>query len=56
MRRGTLVYTDLESTNGSRVNGTPIEEVVLGVGDRIEVGDTLLVVEAVETFEGPGAH
>ena len=56
VRRGTLVYTDLQSTNGSRVNGTPIEEVVLGVGDRIELGDTLLVVEAVETFEGPGAH
>jgi hypothetical protein len=49
VRRGTLVYTDLQSTNGSRVNGTPVEEVVLGVGDRIEVGDTLLVIEAVET-------
>ena len=56
VRRGTLVYTDLQSTNGSRVNGTPIEEVVLGVGDRIELGDALLVVEAVETIEGPGAH
>jgi pSer/pThr/pTyr-binding forkhead associated (FHA) protein len=49
VRRGTLVYTDLGSTNGSRVNGTPVDEVVLGVGDRIEVGDTLLVIEAVET-------
>jgi hypothetical protein len=49
VRRGTLVYTDLQSTNGSRVNGTPVDEVVLGVGDRIEVGDTLLVIEAVET-------
>ena len=56
MRRGTLVYTDLQSTNGSRVNGTTVEEVVLGVGDRIELGDTLLIVEAVETIEGPGAH
>ena len=49
VRRGTLVYTDLQSTNGSRVNGTSVDEVVLGVGDRIEVGDTLLVIEAVET-------
>ena len=49
VRRGTLVYTDLQSTNGSRVNGTPVDEVVLGVGDRIEVGDTLLVIEAVGT-------
>ena len=40
-RRGTLVYTDLGSTNGSRVNGVPVTEVVLGVGDRIEVGDTV---------------
>ena len=44
-RRGTLVYTDLGSTNGSRVNGVAIAEVVLGAGDRLEVGDTVLVVE-----------
>lgn len=47
-RRGTLVYTDLGSTNGSRVNGEPVTEVVLGVGDRLQVGDTTLVVEADE--------
>jgi hypothetical protein len=46
-RRGTLVFTDLRSTNGSRVNGTRVEEVVLGEGDRIEIGDTVLVVESV---------
>ena len=44
-RRGTLVYSDLGSTIGSRVNGVPVTEVVLGVGDRLEVGDTSLVVE-----------
>jgi len=44
-RRGTLVYTDLGSTNGSRVNGVLVSEVVLGAGDRLEVGDTTLVVE-----------
>jgi pSer/pThr/pTyr-binding forkhead associated (FHA) protein len=44
-RRGTLVYTDLGSTNGSRVNGVPVGELVLGAGDRIEVGDTVIVVE-----------
>jgi hypothetical protein len=47
-RRGTLVFTDLGSTNGSRVNGNPVGEVVLGVGDRVEIGDSLLVVEAFE--------
>jgi hypothetical protein len=44
-RRGTLVYVDLGSTNGSKVNGEPVSEVVLGVGDRLEVGDTTLVLE-----------
>jgi hypothetical protein len=44
-RRGTLVYTDLGSTNGSRVNGVAVGELVLGVGDRIELGDTTIVVE-----------
>jgi hypothetical protein len=46
-RRGALVYTDLESTNGSFVNGHAVREVVLGEGDRIQVGDTVLVVESV---------
>jgi hypothetical protein len=44
-RRGTLVYTDLGSTNGSRVNGAAVGELVLGAGDHIELGDTVLVVE-----------
>jgi hypothetical protein len=44
-RRGTLVYADLGSTNGSRVNGVQVGELVLGAGDRIEVGDTVIVVE-----------
>jgi hypothetical protein len=44
-RRGTLVYVDLGSTNGSKVNGEPVTEVVLGVGDELQVGDTTLVLE-----------
>ena len=44
-RRGTLVYADLGSTNGSRVNGVQVGELVLGAGDRIELGDTVIVVE-----------
>jgi hypothetical protein len=46
-RHGTLVFTDLRSTNGSRVNGARVAEVALGEGDRIEIGDTVLVVESV---------
>jgi hypothetical protein len=46
-RRGMLVLTDLESANGSRVNGVAISEVALGAGDRIEIGTTIFVVESV---------
>lgn len=44
-RHGTLVYTDLGSTNGTRVNGIRVDEIVLGPGDRIQVGDVVVVVE-----------
>jgi hypothetical protein len=45
-RDGVLVLTDLGSTNGTRVNGHRITEVVLGAGDRVQLGETSLVVEA----------
>ncbi len=44
-RRGMLVFTDLGSTNGSRLNGVRVDECALGMGDRLLVGDTVLVVE-----------
>jgi hypothetical protein len=53
-RDGVLVLTDLASTNGTRVNGHRISEVVLGAGDRIQIGETSLVVEAA-TSAGPAA-
>ena len=43
-RDGHLVLTDLGSTNGTRVNGQRIREVVLGDGDVIAIGETELVV------------
>jgi len=46
-RNGALVFTDLGSTNGSRVNGVRVDEIVLGEGDRLQVGDTVLVVESL---------
>jgi len=46
-RRGTIIYLDLGSTNGSRVNGVTVGELVLGEGDRIELGDTHIEVELV---------
>jgi hypothetical protein len=44
-RGGVLVLTDLGSTNGTRVNGHRVTEVVLGAGDRIQVGETSIVVD-----------
>ncbi len=44
-RHGTLVYTDLGSLNGTRVNGIRVDEIVLGPGDRLQVGDAVVVVE-----------
>ncbi|HLQ49054.1 MAG TPA: FhaA domain-containing protein [Candidatus Dormibacteraeota bacterium] len=50
-RRGALVLTDLGSTNGSWVNDRRIDEMALGEGDRIRIGDTILIVESVEPVD-----
>jgi len=47
-RRGALLLADLGSTNGSWVNDRRVQEMALGEGDRIRVGDTILVVESFE--------
>lgn len=44
-RNGTLVYSDLGSLNGTRVNGVRVDEIVLGIGDRLQVGDAVVIVE-----------
>lgn len=46
-RRGMLVLTDLGSANGSRVNGVAVSEAALGAGDRIEIGTSIFLIEAV---------
>jgi hypothetical protein len=51
-RGGVLVLTDLGSTNGTRVNGHRVTEVVLGAGDRIQVGDTSIVVDGSTAAPG----
>ena len=58
-RRGSLVLSDLGSTNGSFVNDRPIEAIALGEGDRIRIGTTILLVEAIATHtpaDGPAAE
>jgi hypothetical protein len=45
--RGTdYKIVDLDSTNGTRINGAPIREAELRTGDRIRVGEIELVFEA----------
>ena len=46
-RRGTLILSDLGSTNGSYVNDRRVDSVALGTGDRIRIGTTSLLVEAL---------
>jgi hypothetical protein len=45
-RQGTLVYSDLGSTNGSFVNGSRVTEIALGPGDVLHLGGSTLTVQA----------
>ena len=45
LRRGALRSTGLCGGNGSRVNGTVMDEAMLTTGDRLTAGECLLVVE-----------
>jgi hypothetical protein len=47
-RQGALLLADLGSTNGSWVNDRRVQEIALGEGDEIRIGDTVLIVESVE--------
>jgi hypothetical protein len=47
-RDGVLVLLDLDSTNGTRVNGERIREVAVGMGDLIEIGESTITVIAVD--------
>lgn len=54
--QGHVVLTDLESTNGTRVNGESVRVALLRPGDQIRIGGTLLVFgsreEIVARIEG----
>jgi hypothetical protein len=47
-RDGLLILTDLDSTNGTRVNGDVIHELPVGAGDEIRIGDSVIRVEAID--------
>jgi hypothetical protein len=56
-RDGLLVLTDLASTNGTRVNGRSVRELAIGEGDEIRIGDSVLMVAAVdEAHPGRTGH
>jgi hypothetical protein len=44
-RQGTLVFTDLGSTNGSYLGGARVSEIALGPGDVVQLGESSLTVE-----------
>jgi hypothetical protein len=54
-RRGSLVLSDLGSTNGSFVNDRRVDSIALGEGDRIRVGTTTLLIEAIADPVAPGS-
>jgi pSer/pThr/pTyr-binding forkhead associated (FHA) protein len=48
---GNVILTDLDSTNGTRVNGHPVQMHVLQIGDQILIGRCLLVYGSPEELE-----
>lgn len=45
---GDIILTDLESTNGTRVNGSPIQIRRLRAGDQINIGRSMLMYGTLE--------
>ena len=45
---GDIILTDLESTNGTRVNGSPVQIRRLRAGDQISVGRSMLLFGTLE--------
>ena len=55
---GDVIITDLESTNGTRVNGSPVQIRRLRPGDQISIGRSMLLfgtLEEIAARKGDGA-
>lgn len=50
--QGQVVLTDLDSTNGTCVNGEPIQLRLLRPGDRVSIGRSILVFGTPEEIAG----
>jgi pSer/pThr/pTyr-binding forkhead associated (FHA) protein len=48
MEDGDIILTDLDSTNGTRVNGTAIQIRRLRAGDQVSIGRTMLLFGTME--------
>lgn len=48
---GRIILTDLESTNGTRVNGHPVKMHVLQLGDQVSIGRSLLLFGSATEIE-----
>lgn len=48
---GTFVLTDLDSTNGTKVNGESIQRTTLADGDRVELGGSSWIFKCVVLAE-----
>ena len=48
---GRIILTDLESTNGTRVNGHPVKMRVLQIGDQVLIGRCLLLYGSADQIQ-----
>ena len=44
---GKIIFRDLDSTNGSIVNGKPVKEIELSSGSTVQMGNTALKIHFV---------
>jgi pSer/pThr/pTyr-binding forkhead associated (FHA) protein len=49
---GHIILTDLDSTNGTRINGHPVQMRVLQIGDLVLIGRSALLFGSPEELEG----
>ena len=49
---GDIILTDLDSTNGTRVNGMAVQIRRLRLGDQISIGRSMLLYGTLEEIEG----
>ena len=49
---GRVILTDLESTNGTRINGHPVQMRVLQFGDQLSIGRSILVYGSATEIDG----